>query len=283
MSRLIGIAALALDQFSRPFYHSHELATAKDHLRGALASTLDRRERLAIGQDWAESMRKRRPAFVEALDNIDHRRREPDYRNMAIGDCCPPGPNSTPGCTIDGRRICDYDRVGDRDSSAGNAAFSLSPQPQSSFSWWRPKLVRLAAFDSTNPSTPRWEGLFITSITVGQHPVEGFSDDPSATVTSGVHFGDFVVPDPTGVPVGWPDFSNDANANQLVIDGIGLWNANITVLTFCTVMGNPLDNRAGVDRRCNNSAPPVPPMPGGSTSVAGRSSLSAPVGYSRPL
>lgn len=167
------------------------------------------------------------------------------------GDCCSPGPNTDPRCTRDGRRICDYDRIGDRDDvTGGDQPFSLSPEPQAGFSWWNPALFRMYAHDQSNPSITRWEGLFITLITIGSHPVEGFNAQPAAGVNQGIAVNDYVVPDNSGVPVGWPVFSNSANSNQLEIAGIGLWPAAVNYRVFCSVMGNPRKSPGGPDFRC---------------------------------
>jgi hypothetical protein len=253
------------DQYTRPLVQSVELADTLRLFGRALAGKSGA-ERFATGLQLQEDLRKRPNGYVDALDRVDALRSDPEYVNrLAIGErsCCPPGPNTSPMCTLDGRRICDYDRVGDRDPGlAGNTAFSLSPQPAASFSWWRPKLIRFFAHDTTNPSIPRWEGLFVTLITVGAHPVEGFSTAPAAGVAAGVHAGDFVVPDNSGVPVGWPDFSNDANSNQLVFSGIGLWNAGITYSTYLTVMGNGM-RVPGQECRVHPDSSPLPPPAGG--------------------
>lgn len=264
-------AQILSDQHTRPLLHSTELKNVIHLFRDALAGKQGE-ERIATGQQIAEDMR--RPAagaklldaqgYASALDAVDLERSASDYRNtLAIGDarCCPPGPNTSPACTADGRRICDYDRIGARsDDTNGQAVFSVTPAPAASFAWWRPRLVRSFAIDTTNPSIPRWEGDFVTVLTIGDHPVEGFNNAPTVLVTQGVHLGDYVTPDVTGIPVGWPDVSNVANSNQIVMSGISLWQAGVHQFVFLTVMGNPLKSEGGDPRRCHPGSPNVPPV-----------------------
>lgn len=259
------------DQYTAGLVGSSELREAIGMFRGALRGKTGA-DRLAAGLQLQSDLRRKGGGYIDALAKVEALRSDPDYVNrFAVGarDCCPPGPNTSPMCTADGRRICDYDRVGDRDPGiAGNAVFTLTPNPAAGFAWWRPKMVRMFAHDTVNPSIPRWEGLFITLITIGAHPVEGFATPPAAAVTDGVHFGDFVVPDNTGVPVGWPDFSNVANAKNLVISGIGLWAAGVTFSSYVTVLGNPLDPN-GAECRCNGDSSPVPPVNGNGAFTTG--------------
>lgn len=266
------------DQYTPALMGSTELKDALALFGNALAGK-EGAERIDVGRELVEDARRKRIGYVEALDAIDARRSSPDYRNevaigrrgapdldwrdeVAIGgDCCPPGPNTTPACTVDGRRLCDYDRVGNRTLAfAGQTTFTLAPSPAAGFAWWKPKLVRGFAHDNTNPSIPRWEGLFITLITIGAHPVEGYSTPPAAGVVSGVHFGDYVTPDNTGIPVGWPRFSNAAQENALSIQGFSLWGAAISTIAYFSVMGNPL-NENGKECRVNGNSNPLPPIP----------------------
>lgn len=259
------------DQYTDGLMRSTELRDALRHIGRALAGKSGA-ERFATSLQLQSDMRTKRVGYVEALDAVDRRRNDPDYVNrIAIGErsCCPPGPNTSPMCTSDGRRICDYDRVGDRDPGvAGNGIFTLTPAPAAGFAFWRPKLVRMFAHDTVNPSIPRWEGLFITLTTIGAHPVEGFATPPAAGVVAGVHFGDYVVPDNSGVPVGWPDFSNAANEQALVISGIGLWAAGVTFSSYVTVMGNPL-GKNGEECRVNGGSTTIPPVAGQDSLTAG--------------
>ncbi len=245
----------------------------RSRLADALASARSSSDRIAIGQEVAFDAQRRRTDFARALEVVAGRRERGESRAVAVGDgCCPPGVNTQPQCTIDGRRMCDYDRVGHRTlTTAGNGVFSLIPQPSAGNSWWRPKMVRSFAHLTSNPSVPAWEGLFITSITVGTSPVEGFNNPAAATIQDGIHFGDYVVPDTSAVPVGWPKFSNTANSNQLILSGIGLWPVASAFIAYVTVLGNTL-NDAGQDCRVNDKSPRVPAMPTGgpSTGVAGR-------------
>lgn len=260
------------DQYTAGLRNSTELRNALGIFGRAMQGKSDPAERFAVSLQLQSDLRKHDPSgYAAALDAVDKLRSSPDYVNLlAVGErtCCPPGPNTSPMCTLDGRRICDYDRVGDRDIGvAGNGIFTLTPQPAAGFSQWRPKMVRMFAHDVTNPSIPRWEGLFITTITIGQHPVEGFSVAPAAGAVAGIHFGDFVVPDNSGVPVGWPDFTNEALSNQLTISGIGMWSADIDFTAYVTVMGNPIKNNA--ECRVNGDSSPLPPTPYGGTAIAG--------------
>ncbi len=283
-------AQILRDQYTGPLVRSTELGNVIHLFRDALAGKRDRDDRLATSQQIAEDMR--RPAagskllaaqgYASALDDVDVHRSSPEYRNtLAIGDarCCPPGPNTSVYCTVDGRRICDYDRIGGMsDDVNGQAVFTVTPQPSASFAWWRPKLVRGFAIDVTNPSIPRWEGDFVTVLTIGDHPVEGFNTAPTIAVRQGVHLGDYVTPDVTGIPVGWADLSNTANANQLVFSGISLWQAGVHQFVFLSVMGNPLKN--GEVRRCHPESVPVPPMTGNGSSTG---NYRAPGQGSRPM
>lgn len=270
---------ITVDQYSRPLVES---VTMKEAL-GAIQHALKGKhggERTATAQELVASARAKRTGgrlhgvianAARALDEIDALRQAPEYRrNVAVGagQCydngCSPGPNSSPLCTRDGRRICDYDRVGVRQAVvAGTTIFSLSPQPGSGFPFWRPKMARANAIDSANPSIPRWEGLFVTQLTVGGHPVEGFNAAPAAGVTQGVSLGDYVVPDPSGIPVGWPEFSITGQARELVFAGISLWNAAIGFNVMLTVLGNPLETMNGRDCRCHQGSSAVPPAGNG--------------------
>lgn len=269
------------DQFSRPLMQStsrnNVLALFADALRGK-----DLDERVATGEQLAVDLRKPSGSrlmldaqhYVHDLDKVDARRSADDYENeLAVGDrCCPPGPNTGVYCTADGRRICDYDRVGQRTLSVtGGGIITLSPQPGASFSWWRPRLIRMFAHDVTNPSIPRWEGDFLTLIQIGQHPVEGFSTAPAAGVVDGIHMADFVTPDNSGIPVGWPDFSITGQSNQLTVSGISLWQVGVLQLAYLTIMGNPLNERNGNAQRCNGNSTPPSGIPG--TSTGGSSSV----------
>jgi hypothetical protein len=268
-------ARILQDQHTRGLRNSTELKNVlhlfADAMRGKKGV-----ERTAIGNQLAVDLRRGASSsillaaqgYTEALDKVDADRSSEGYRNtLAVGDarCCPPGPNTSIGCTADGRRICDYDRIGARsDDVNGQGVITIEPQPSAGFSWWRPRLVRGFAHDVTNPSIPRWEGDFITLIQIGQHPVEGFSAAPSVTEQQGVHFGDFVVPDNSGIPVGWPEFSNEANSNQFIMQGISLWQAGVHQYAYFTIMGNPLDSRTGPAMRCNPESTPPGPV-GGAT------------------
>lgn len=264
------------DQYTRPIVESAELRDALRSFRAAMGAEKDHTERHARGQQWQEDVtrRGRRSTFVEALDAVDARRSDPNYVNrVAIGDrpapgngmsctsCTVPGPNTSVYCTVDGRRLCDYDKVGQRTAAlAGNTvALSLSPQPSAGFAFWRPKMIRGHAIDATNPSIPRWEGIFLTGITVGSHPIEGFFTSPAAGVVDGIFFGDWVTPDPAGIPVGWPKFSNTSNALSLQVSGIGLWNAGVSFIAGVTVFGNPV-SLEGMESRCHPQATPLPPV-----------------------
>lgn len=261
------------DQYTGPLVRSTELGNVIHLFRDALEGKQGE-ERTATGLQIAEDMR--RPAasskllaaqgYASALDQVEVHRSSLEYRNelLAVGDarCCPPGPNAGVYCTVDGRRICDYDRIGGMsDDVNGQAAFTVSPQPSASWAWWRPKLVRSFAIDVTNPSIPRWEGDFVTILTIGDHPVEGFNTAATITARQGTHLGDYVTPDVTGIPVGWPDVSNTANANQLTFSGISFWQAGVHQFVFLSIMGNPIKN--GELRRCHPDSVPVPPVPGG--------------------
>lgn len=266
------------DQFTRPLLSGPSRSNLIKLFATALVGASDVDERNARAQQVALDLR--RPAsssivldaqhFVADLDAVDARRSDPEYQNeLAVGeqcgDWCPPGPNASVMCTADGRRICDYDRVGARtESVAGQGIITLNPQPSAGFSWWVPRLVRMFAHDVVNPSIPRWEGDFLTSITIGSHPVEGFSNPATVGQLSGIHMGDFVVPDNSGVPVGWSAFSNDANSNGLAISGISLWQAGINQFAYITIMGNPSrDGAFGNTGRCHPGSVPCPPCDGG--------------------
>lgn len=287
------------DQFTKSLVRSPSRSNVLKLFAAALITT-DVEERKARGLQLAEDLR--RPAssslvldaqqFVHDLDAVEARRSDPEYRNeLAIGDACgdwcPPGPNTSLMCTADGRRICDYDRVGARtESVAGQGVITLDPQPSAGFSWWIPRLVRMFAHDVTNPSIPRWEGDFITAITIGSHPVEGFSNPATVGQLSGIHMGDFVVPDNSGVPVGWAPFSNDANSNALNISGISLWQVGVNQYAYITVMGNPSKN-GDFGSRCHPSSTPCPPCGdgtgGGGRPPSGTRTYRNPGQGSRPL
>lgn len=256
------------DQYTRGLMGSRHIATVIAALSAAARSS----DASALEQG-AHDLRSKGNAWLDELDRVGDLRSHPGYVNkVAIAGpgagCCPPGPNTNPMCTRDGRRLCDYDAVGVRTgATAGNAIFNLSPQPAAGFTRWRPKLVHGFAFDSGNPSVPRWEGLFVTNITVGQHPVVGYSTAAAAGVLDGQPFADWVTPDPAGVPVGWPDFTPTALQRALVISGIGLWNVGITFIAQITIYGNPIDDDQNCEKRCNPGSTPVPPM-GGSNNYA---------------
>lgn len=233
------------DRFTAPLMTSPERRHFAARLAAALALAGDRHdERVAIGQSFAEDHANH--DFVRALADVDRRRAAGE--SVAVAGVCgtgmPPancgtGPNVEPHCYTDGRRLCDLDRVGARTGSiAGNGTFSISPQPGAGSAWWRPRAVRGYAFRTADPSIPAHEGLFVTSVTVGTAPVEGFNTPAAAGVTDGISFGEYVVPDLIAVPVGWPIFSLTNLAQALVVSGIGLWPAASTYIAGLTVLGN---------------------------------------------
>lgn len=261
-----------VDQHTRGLVLSDDALNFRRRLAAALLTTDRGDEKIAIGQDFAHTATRRRDAFVRALEVVALKRERGDSHPVAIGEglCCPPGPNTQVQCTIDNRRMCDYDRVGNRTlTTAGNAQFTLEPQPGAGYSFWRPKMVRGWAHLTSNPSIPAWEGLFITNITVGSHPVEGFSTAPAAGVQDGIAFGDYVVPTTDAVPVGWPVFSNEANSNQLVITGIGLWPAASAYIAYITVLGNARKALDGNDCRVHPDGPRIPPVAGNGSVTTG--------------
>ena len=265
------------DQYTPVILGSPELASGLRLFRRALSGQTDPDERTARGLQFAEDLRRGSGHdFAKMLDAIDARRSAPNYVNrVAVGDrcstaCVPPGANADPMCTADGRRICDYDRVGARSNAfAGQTTFAISPQPTSTYAFWRPRMVRGHAIDAGNPSIPRWEALFITNITVGGHPIEGNSATPTTAVLDGFFFGDYVVPDASAVPVGWPAFSNTANNRQLVITGVSLWAAAINTIAALDVLGNPMSALDGNPCRTHPDSTPVPPVAGSSYTGGG--------------
>lgn len=261
----------AIDQYTAPLLNSQSRKTLSRYIAGALrGKSTD--ERIAVGADLAEGILRHstRPVFEHA----DELRRVHELRHarardaaLAVGDncnaCVPPGPNADPMCTADGRRVCDYDRIGFRTlTTAGNAAFQLTPVPGAGNSWWKPRMVRMYAHLTADPSIPAWEGLFLTSITVGTSPIEGFNAPPTAAVQAGVHFGDYVTPTPPGIPVGWPSISNQANERSISIDGIGLWPAASNFIAYVSILGNVLPTCDGMPKRINGDSVPVPTIPG---------------------
>lgn len=270
----------AADQYTNPLLKSQHRKVLSRYVAGALRGK-SASERVAVGADLSEGIMRHstRAGFehVDELRRVFELRSEPEYkhrRRVVVGDACnsctPPGPNMDPNCTADGRRVCDYDRIGYRTAStAGNAIFTLIPVPAAGNSWWAPRMARAYAHLTADPSIPAWEGLFLTTITVGTAPIEGFNTPPAAGVQSGVHFGDFVTPTPPGIPVGWPRISNAANERNISIGGIGLWPAASSFIAYITILGNVLPTCDGQPGRINPGSTPVPPMPG--TSVSGRS------------
>lgn len=262
------------DKYTRPLMQSHERADFTSKLAAALSGKSPE-ERIAVGQDFAETHARRgnRHAFVSALAEVDARREA-----VAVGEgcgqpmSCSIGPNTQPHCYVDGRRLCDYDRVGVRTvSTAGDAVFTLSPQPAAGSAYWRPKATRMWAIRASDPSIPAWEGLFITSITVGTAPVEGFNNAAAAGQLQGVAFADYVVPDWDAVPVGWPVFSNDANAQQLIISGIGLWPTASNYIAGVSVLGNRFNPANATESRCHDGSTRIPDMPAAGSYTAGGS------------
>lgn len=266
-----------IDKYTRPLLESPARLAFAIYLAGALKGK-DHAERVAVGQDLAEHVgvgRGSRHEFVQALAAVDERREQHARERaagIAVGDgcgqpmTCAIGPNTQPQCFVDGRRLCDYDRVGSRTAStAGNAIFSLQPEPGAGSVFWRPKGVRASAVRASDPSIPAWEGLFVTGITVGTAPVEGFNNAPTATITDGIFLGDYVVPDGTAIPVGWPPFSTLAMKQQLQIFGIGLWPAASAYFAGVTVLGNRYDPATASESRCHPQASSVPPVAGNNT------------------
>lgn len=251
------------DKYTRPLITSHERASFFAVIAAALVGVRSAPERVAVAADVAERRRRRGDGFLDALAKVDKLREQ----RVAVGDVgcgqpptCPIGPNTQRQCYIDGRRICDYDRVGSRTlTTAGNAAFAIVPAPAAGSAWWRPKATRAWAFRTDDPSIPAWEGLFITSITVGTAPVEGFNTlAPTAATQQGIFFGDYVVPDGDAIGVGWPVFSNTANEQQLSIQGIGLWPAAAAYIAGFSVLGNRYDPGTATESRCHNGSAPLP-------------------------
>ena len=262
-----------VDQHTAPLLQSKARADLRTYIALALGGRSPD-ERVAVGAELAESIMRHRTQtrfeHAQELEQVARLREAPDYHHrrraaVAVGDACnsctPPGPNTDPNCTADGRRACDYDRIGFRTlSTAGNAAFALTPVPAAGNSWWVPRMARAYAHLTADPSIPAWEGLFLTSITVGTSPVEGFNLPPTAAVQAGVHFGDFVTPTPPGISVGWPRISNAANERNISIQGIGLWPAASAFIAYFTIMGNVLPTCDGQPARINAGSTPVPAM-----------------------
>lgn len=259
------------DRFTRPLVESVERRDFTTRLGIVLALTVTPAQRVAVGNEFAETMRKKKHAFFDALERVDAERerdaREPARKKVAVGaDGCgqPPcaiGPNTDRRCYVDNRRLCDYDRVGFRTlTTAGNTIFTMTPEPAAGSAWWRPKATRMWAIRTDDPSIPAWEGLFITSITVGTSPVEGFNTPAAAGVQAGVFFGDYVLPDGDAIGVGWPIFSNVSNAQQLIISGIGLWPAAAAFIAGISVLGNKWDPSTATESRCHNGSAPLPPI-----------------------
>lgn len=261
----------ATDKHTQALITSQHRRRLAAYIRGAMEGK-DTAERLAVGADLADTIIRHssRPSFEHAQELA----RVAELRGLAVGESCntcvPPGPNADPLCTADGRRVCDYDRIGFRTlTTAGNGAFQLTPVPSAGNAWWKPRMTRMYAHLTADPSIPAWEGLFITSITVGTSPIEGFNTAPAAGVQTGVHFGDYVTPTPPGIPVGWPSISNAANERQIVIDGIGLWPAASAYIAYVTILGNIIPTCDGEPRRVNAESMPLPRVAGTTVGKSG--------------